>query len=91
MEFSLPGSLPLGLDASAAYEQVSLAMAPGDTVALLTDGIAEAQNALRVLFGFERVGSMLQEGATAKIVADAAQLHGQNDDLTILRLARVMG
>jgi hypothetical protein len=89
-EFSLPGSLPLGLDESAAYEQVSLEMAPGDTVVLLTDGIAEAQNALRVLFGFERVESMLQEGATAKIVADAAQLHGQNDDLTILRLARVM-
>ena len=89
-EFSLPGSLPLGLDASAAYEQVSLEMAPGDTVVLLTDGVAEAQNALRVLFGFERVETMLQEGATAKIVADAAQLHGQNDDLTILRLARVM-
>ena len=89
-EFSLPGSLPLGLDASAAYEQVSLEMAPGDTVVLLTDGIAEAQNALRVLFGFERVESMLQEGATAKIVADAARLYGQNDDLTILRLARVM-
>ena len=89
-EFSLPGSLPLGLDESAAYGQVSLEMAPGDTVVLLTDGIAEAQNALRVLFGFERVESMLQEGATAKIVADAARLHGQNDDLTILRLARVM-
>ena len=89
-EFALPGSLPLGLDASAAYEQVSLEMAPGDTVVLLTDGIAEAQNALRELFSFERVGSMLQEGATAKTVADAAQLHGQNDDVTILRLARVI-
>ena len=89
-EFSLPGSLPLGLNESAAYEQVSLEMAPGDTVVLLTDGIAEAQDALRELFGFERVESMLQEGATAKIVADAARLHGQNDDLTILRLARVM-
>ena len=89
-EFSLPGSLPLGLNENAAYEQVSLEMAPGDTVVLLTDGIAEAQDALRVLFGFERVESMLQEGATAKIVADAARLYGQNDDLTILRLARMM-
>jgi hypothetical protein len=89
-EFALPGSLPLGLNESEAYEQVSLEMASGDTVVLLTDGVAEAQNALRVLFGFERVESMLQQGATAKIVADAAQLHGQNDDLTILRLARVM-
>ena len=89
-EFLLAGSLPLGLSESAAYEQVSLEMAPGDTVVLLTDGVAEAQNALHVLFGFERVESMLQEGATAKIVADAAQLHGQSDDLTILRLARMM-
>jgi hypothetical protein len=89
-EFALPGSLPLGLNESAAYEQISLEMAPGDSVVLLTDGIAEAQNASRELFGFERVGTMLQEGATAKIVADAAQRHGQNDDLTILCLARVM-
>jgi hypothetical protein len=91
VELSLPGSLPLGLYARAEYEQLSLEMAPGDAVVLLTDGIAEAQNAARELFGFERVESMLQEGATAKIVADAAQLHGQNDDVTVLRLARVMG
>jgi Stage II sporulation protein E (SpoIIE) len=89
VEMVLAGSMPLGLNANAEYEQVSVEMAAGDSVVVLTDGIAEAQNAERELFGFERVGAMLQEGATAKNVADAAQGHGQNDDVTVLRLSRV--
>ncbi len=90
IELAFAGSLPLGLDESAEYTQTSIQMAPGDAVVLLTDGIAEAQNAQRELFGFARIESMLKEGATAKSIAEAAQHHGQNDDLTILRLARVM-
>jgi len=55
---------------------------------LLTDGIAEAQDSSRALFGFSRVESMLRAGATAKIIADAAQQHGQNDDITVLSIER---
>ncbi len=88
VEVQFPGTLPLGIVEDAAYEQMSLEMAIGDVLVLLTDGIAEAQNEQRVLLGFGRVESMLREGATAQRVAEIAQRHGQNDDLTIIRVAR---
>jgi serine phosphatase RsbU (regulator of sigma subunit) len=87
-EVPIAGSMPLGLIESAAYEQTTLEMHPGDVAVLLTDGIAEAQNEQKELFGFSRVESLLREGATARNVADAAQQHGQNDDLTVISLTR---
>jgi hypothetical protein len=88
-EVQLPGSLPLGLEEDAACEQISFRMAPGDEIVLLTDGIAEARNEQHVLLGFTRVESMLRAGATAHNVAETAQQYGQNDDITVLRVARL--
>ena len=88
-EITFPGSLPLGLTESATYEKTSLRMTVGDAIVLLTDGIAEAQNDQRVLLGFTRIESMLTAGATARKIADAARQHGQNDDITALRVARL--
>jgi Stage II sporulation protein E (SpoIIE) len=88
IELPLHGSLPLGISAGAVYEQAALQMRGGDVAVLMTDGIAEAQNAERVLLGFPRVEAMLREGASVRIVAEAAQLHGQNDDLTVISIAR---
>ncbi|MFP5237306.1 MAG: SpoIIE family protein phosphatase [Acidobacteriota bacterium] len=90
IEAELGGSLPLGLVESATYEQSTLAMAPGDAAVLLTDGICEAQDERQVLFGFARIESMLREGASPGDVATAAQKHGQNDDLTVLRVVRAV-
>jgi serine phosphatase RsbU (regulator of sigma subunit) len=86
IEMEVAGSLPLGLVETASYEQSTMSMTSGDVAILLTDGICEAQNERRVLFGFERVESMLREGASAGDLALAAQQHGQNDDLTVLRV-----
>ena len=86
-ELQVAGSLPLGLEESASYEQSSGAMAAGDALVLLTDGVAEAQNERRVLFGFGEVETMLRAGATAKHVAERAQQHGQSDDITVLQVA----
>jgi hypothetical protein len=86
IEMEVAGSLPLGLVETASYEQSTMSMASGDVAILLTDGICEAQNERRVLFGFARVESMLREGASAGDLALAAQQHGQNDDLTVLRV-----
>jgi hypothetical protein len=86
IEIALAGSLPLGLVESASYEQTTVEMAAGDVTVLVTDGICEAQNERHVLFGFARVESMLREGASAGDLAQAAQHHGQNDDLTVLRV-----
>lgn len=90
IEAELGGSLPLGLVESATYEQTTLPMAPGDAAVLLTDGICEAQDERQVLFGFARIESMLREGASPGDVATAAQKHGQNDDLTVLRVVRAV-
>ena len=87
-EIALAGSLPLAMVEDAAYTQSTLEMSAGDVVVLLTDGIAEAQNEQRVLLGFTRVETMLRQGATAAGLADAAQHHGQNDDMTVISVAR---
>ncbi len=89
-EVVFAGSLPLGLDENAVYEQMSLQMAGGDGLMLLTDGIAEAQDKERVLLGFGRVERMLRDGATAKMMAESAQQHGQQDDITVISLERAM-
>ena len=89
-EVQFPGSLPLGLVDDAPYEQTNLKMAVGDGIVLMTDGIAEAQNDQRQLLGFPRVEQMLRDGATAKSVAEIAKQHGQNDDITVLSVARLV-
>jgi hypothetical protein len=88
IELELPGTLPLGLVETSAYEQTTLDLAIDDSFSLLTDGIAEAQNEQHELLGFFRVESMLRDGATAKAIVERAQRHGQNDDLTIIQFAR---
>jgi len=55
---------------------------------LMTDGVAEAQDAAGRLFGFERVGEMLRKGVAAAALANAAQAFGQEDDITVLTVAR---
>jgi hypothetical protein len=87
-EISITGTMPLGLIENAVYTQTKLDMRAGDRVVLVTDGIPEARNELGVLLGFSRVESLVREGATARTVADAAQHHGQNDDLTVISIAR---
>ncbi len=88
VEVALAGSLPLGLEVSATYPQTLLQMADRDSLVLLTDGVAEAQNEQRALLGFGHVEAMLRKGATVKMVAESAQKHGQNDDITVISLVR---
>jgi serine phosphatase RsbU (regulator of sigma subunit) len=88
-EITLAGSLPLGLVDSASYSQTCLEMRAGDRVVLLTDGIPEARNQQGVLLGFPRVESLLRDGANARTVAETAQRFGQDDDLTVISIARM--
>jgi len=84
VEVPVAGSWPLGVLESAAYEQSAVELNPGDRLFLLTDGIVEAQDKEGRLFGFSRVEWLLREGATAGALADAAQQHGQSDDITAI-------
>ena len=87
-EFSLPGSVPLGLVETATYSQTALEMRAGERAVLLTDGVPEARNEQGTLLGFPGVESMLRGGADALSVAEAAQTYGQNDDVTVVSIAR---
>ena len=87
-EIPFPGSVPLGLAESAEYAQRSMEMLIDDRAVLLTDGVPEARDEKGALLGFSRVGALLRDGATAKEIADTAQQHGQNDDLTVISIAR---
>jgi serine phosphatase RsbU (regulator of sigma subunit) len=88
-EIPVAGSLPLGLVESASYGQTCLEMGAGDRVVLLTDGIPEARNEQGMLLGFPKVESLLRGGANARTVAETAQHFGQNDDLTVISIARI--
>jgi hypothetical protein len=86
-EVPVPPSLPLGIGADSESSIVSLALAPGDTLTLLTDGVVEARNTAGELFGFDRTAAISNQSAEA--IATAAQRHGQDDDITVLTLTRL--
>ena len=87
-EVTFAGSMPLGLAETATYAQTSLDLRVGDRIVLLTDGIAEARNEQGALLGFPLVERLLREGASAHALAETAQRHGQNDDLTVISVTR---
>ncbi len=87
-EVALAGSLPLSIDASAAVEQVTLEMRPGDRLTLITDGVVEARDAQGALFGFDRTQALMREKASPQVVAEAAIHFGQDDDLTVISILR---
>jgi serine phosphatase RsbU (regulator of sigma subunit) len=88
-EWVLGGSLPLGIIPEMEYEESTLALAAGDTLTLMTDGVPEAQNAHKELFGFDRLGGLLAKHPSAAQVVEAACSFGQEDDITVLTLTRL--
>jgi len=88
-ETAMTGSLPLGLIAEATYEETALFLADGDTLTLVTDGVIEAQNADKELFGFERLSELLSTRPLAERIVDAACDFGQEDDITVLTIQRL--
>ena len=87
-EVAFAGSLPLSLLASAAPEQFTLEMRPGDRLTLITDGVVEARDAQGALFGFKRTEIIMHEDASPVALAEAAIHHGQDDDLTVISILR---
>jgi serine phosphatase RsbU (regulator of sigma subunit) len=87
-ELPVEPGLPLGVSPDAIYTE-SVFATGGATVTLLSDGVLEAQNPQGELLGFERMAALT--GRPAAEIADAAQLWGQGDDITVLTLTRVAG
>ena len=83
-EMAVPSSLPLGITEDAQFEEVTVKLAPGQSLVLLSDGVVEARNAQGELFGFERTAALTTD--SAQNIAGAAQRFGQEDDITVLTL-----
>ncbi len=87
-EMQMEGALPIGVLEQADFSVLHFTLSPGDTLMLMSDGVAEAQDEHKRLFGFERVAEMLQRPISAAALASAAQQFGQEDDILVLRIQR---
>jgi serine phosphatase RsbU (regulator of sigma subunit) len=93
----VPGpTLPLGIVPETQYEAAEFVLAAGDTLVFYTDGIVEAHNAQRELFGFERLERIVGEfghqppDELIKTLLNAVETfcdgYAQHDDMTLLVL-----
>ncbi len=64
---------PLGMFPDVSYDELTLAMQPGDTVVFVSDGILDADNAEDEMYGEERLGPVLcgHRDRSAEEIADA--------------------
>lgn len=81
-ELDMEGSLPLGITADAEYGMQMFTLKPGDKLMFMTDGVVEATNVAKELFGFDRARSI--SGQRAAAIVEQAQNFGQEDDITVL-------
>jgi hypothetical protein len=87
VELDCENGLPLGLVPGTVYPDASFALNPGEQLTLVTDGVVEARNKGGELFGFERTATL--SGNSAEAIAKASQAFGQEDDITVLTVARM--
>jgi serine phosphatase RsbU (regulator of sigma subunit)/anti-sigma regulatory factor (Ser/Thr protein kinase) len=89
--------MPLGLLPEMTYEEKETTLALGDTVLLHSDGLAEAHNSQREMFGFPRVAALTGEASDGEVLIDRllkelAEFVGpdleQEDDITLVTLGR---
>jgi heme exporter protein D len=88
-EMALDGSLPLGIAMDSEYPAQTFQFQPGDRLTFLTDGVVEATNEAKDLFGFERTREVSREDAAA--IARQAQSFGQEDDITVISVGYAVG
>ncbi|MGH9393389.1 MAG: SpoIIE family protein phosphatase, partial [Terriglobales bacterium] len=81
-------NVPVGLLPGAEYKSARHRMAPGERLLLITDGVTEATNEAREMFGDERLFSVLSAGCSVAELAAAVRTFCQGvplaDDLTVL-------
>jgi hypothetical protein len=88
-QLDVPPALPLGLVASASYDEVTINLNIDDRLTLYTDGLLEARNPAGEIFSFERLQQLLVTKPDAKQATDAAISFGQDDDITVLTITRL--
>lgn len=93
-EFRATG-MPLGLMPGMTYEEKEIEMVPGECVLLYSDGLVEAHNPQREMFGFPRLQEMMTKhpGGASLIeflLGELKEFTGagweQEDDVTLVTL-----
>lgn len=90
------GGLVLGVMPGIDYEAATLRLGPGDTLFLYTDGVTEAMNGQRELYGDERLAAFLDVperlapeplcAALNRGISEFCAGAAQHDDITMLAL-----
>ena len=86
-ELAMAGNLPLGLNDSITFDQTTIQLKQKDRLVVITDGVIEAKNAKNELFGFNRARSISH--LPAAFIVKAAEIFGQEDDITVVSVARM--
>jgi sigma-B regulation protein RsbU (phosphoserine phosphatase) len=89
-EMVVESGLPLGIVSDISYPETRDVLAAGDRITFVSDGVVEATNEKRELFGFERTREISRQPAAD--IAQTAKTFGQEDDISVLsviRMARV--
>jgi sigma-B regulation protein RsbU (phosphoserine phosphatase) len=90
--------MPLGINPEQEYREITLALEPGMSVVLYTDGITESMNAANELFGRARLEKFVSsisgssEDLTKAIVTEVDRFCGtrpQRDDMCLVCLRRL--
>jgi hypothetical protein len=81
-ELAIDPGLPLGITADPDYSETSYQLYPDDRLIFVSDGVVEATNEHRELFGFQRTQAISTRSASA--IAEAAKQFGQQDDISVL-------
>ena len=90
--------MPLSLMPSMSYEQKEIILEPGDSVLLYSDGLVEAHDPRRQMFGFPRLqglvgthrsgGSSLISFLLSELTRFTGEDWEQEDDITLVTLER---
>jgi len=92
--------MPLGLLPDMEYEEKEVFLEPGQEVLLHSDGVVEAHDPHREMFGFPRLKRLVAEPVTGGelidlVLGDLGRFTGpgweQEDDITLVALARLPG
>jgi hypothetical protein len=86
-EIEVPHDLPLGLSEDLEYSERRLQLSENSVLTFISDGVVEAKNSRRELFGFERAREISMRSAAE--IAGAAKQFGQDDDITVVTIQRI--
>ncbi len=83
-EVKVSADLPLGIVSDLQYEESTAIIPRGGRLVFVTDGIVEARNRKRQLYGFERTKILIRR--PVEEIVRVAQRFGQEDDITVIGL-----